>query len=126
MSLRRRYSHLQVLADFHQCATPHRYLQDPSVIKRVLQDAVRQSGMRIITSLFHQFGSQGRGVTGLFVVAESHLVIHTWPERNLLNLDVFFCNLTKNNERKAQQVLARLVKLYRPTRIIKKVIRHRL
>jgi S-adenosylmethionine/arginine decarboxylase-like enzyme len=82
--------------------------------------------MEVITGLVHQFGSQGRGVTGVFVVAESHLIIHTWPESNSVNLDIFFCNFTKNNERKAQQVLARLVKLYRPTRIIKKVIRHRL
>lgn len=124
--VRRVRPHLQLLVDFYQCAAPKQYLQNPTVIKRIFQDAVLRSGMEIIDSLFHQFARQGRGITGVFIVAESHLIVHTWPERNLLNLDIFFCNFNKNNERKAHQAVRRLVELYRPRRIAKRAIRHAL
>ena len=81
--------------------------------------------MTIVGRLVHQFESQGRGVTAVFVVAESHLVVHTWPESNLVNLDVFFCNFTRNNERQARRLLKRLADLYRPRQIVRHTIRHR-
>jgi len=65
-------------------------------------------------------------VTGVFIVAESHLIIHTWPERNLVHLDIFFCSFNQDNERKAHQVVRRLAALYQPRRLAKRTARHTL
>ncbi|OHA08520.1 MAG: hypothetical protein A3B37_00265 [Candidatus Sungbacteria bacterium RIFCSPLOWO2_01_FULL_59_16] len=57
------------------------------------------------------------GITGVVIVSESHLTIHTWPERRFVNLDVFFCNYTRDNTRKARAVFAEFKKMYRPRRM---------
>jgi S-adenosylmethionine decarboxylase proenzyme len=126
MPARRLPPHLQLIVDFHGCRTQKRYLQNPVALRRTLGQAIAQSGMEIVGHLTHQFAAQGRGVTAVFIVAESHVVVHTWPETGLVNLDIFFCNFTRNNKQKARRVLRRLAALCRPRRIVKQVIRHRL
>ena len=56
-----------------------------------------------VGSLFHSFG-EGGGVTGVVVLAESHLSIHTWPEAGYVTLDVYVCNYSTDNRPKAQQL----------------------
>ena len=55
----------------------------------LLQTAAAYSGAKIIGKQFHQFEPQG--VTGFLLLAESHISIHTWPEENLITLDIFTC-----------------------------------
>lgn len=59
-------------------------------IEHSLQDAVRESGATAIFSQFHQFGV-GQGVTGVILLQESHISIHTWPEHGFAAVDVFMC-----------------------------------
>jgi S-adenosylmethionine decarboxylase len=67
---------------------PH--LDDAKLIRRALRLAVTASGARLIRLQLHHFGPQ-RGVTGVALLAESHLSIHTWPERRYAALDIFMC-----------------------------------
>ncbi len=53
-------------------------------------EAANKASATIIKSVFHKFSPQG--VTGVVVVAESHLAIHTWPEHNYAAVDFFTCN----------------------------------
>jgi len=46
--------------------------------------------VRLIRMQLHHFG-RGRGVTGVALLAESHISIHTWPERRYAALDIFMC-----------------------------------
>jgi hypothetical protein len=57
-------------------------LDDVAHIRRALRRAVAGSGVRLIRLQLHHFGA-GRGVTGVALLAESHISIHTWPERHL-------------------------------------------
>ncbi len=123
MSQHRR-PHLQVLVDFYHCAVGPQALQHSTGIRHTLREAIQKSGMRIVDSLFHRFAGQGQGVTGVFIVAESHLIVHTWPEHRFLTLDIFFCNATGSNERKAQHAVRWLVAHYRPRWITTRRIRH--
>ena len=50
----------------------------------------------------------------MVVLAESHLSIHTWPEKRFVTLDVFVCNLNCDNRAKARQLFATLVALFQP------------
>ena len=79
---------LHILMEFHECE-PQR-LDDLTLLKTTMSEAAIASGATIIKSVFHQFSPQG--VTGVVVVAESHLAIHTWPERNYAAVDYFTCN----------------------------------
>jgi S-adenosylmethionine decarboxylase len=65
-------------------------LDDAALIRRALRRAVEASGARLIRLQLHHFGP-GRGVTGVALLAESHLSIHTWPERRYAALDIFMC-----------------------------------
>jgi S-adenosylmethionine decarboxylase len=65
-------------------------LDDPGLIDRTLCAGAIAAGATILHSHFHHFTPNG-GVSGVVVLAESHISIHTWPERNFAALDVFMC-----------------------------------
>lgn len=65
-------------------------LTDPPVIEQALGDAARAAGARILHVHLHQFAETG-GVSGVIVLAESHICIHTWPERGFAAIDIFMC-----------------------------------
>ncbi len=65
-------------------------LGDPALIDRVLCDAAVCAGATILHSHFHHFTPNG-GVSGVVVLAESHISIHTWPERSFAAIDIFMC-----------------------------------
>lgn len=64
-------------------------LDDVDRIGRYMLEAARVAGATIVSSSFHRFAPQG--VSGVVVIAESHLAIHTWPELGYVALDVFSC-----------------------------------
>jgi S-adenosylmethionine decarboxylase len=65
-------------------------LDSPELIDKTLCDGALAAGATILHSHFHHFSPNG-GVSGVVVLAESHISIHTWPERNFAALDVFMC-----------------------------------
>lgn len=65
-------------------------LDDPAHIDEVLREAAIATGATILHGHFHHFSPNG-GVSGVLVLAESHVSIHTWPERNFAALDIFVC-----------------------------------
>ncbi|KQQ32826.1 S-adenosylmethionine decarboxylase proenzyme [Duganella sp. Leaf126] len=56
----------------------------------LLRTAAGAAGARVLHSHFHGFGD-GQGVTGVVLLAESHISIHTWPECGFAALDIFMC-----------------------------------
>lgn len=65
-------------------------LTEPDQIKRALQNAALAAGATILSGSFHKFGGHG-GVTGVLLLAESHISIHTWPEKSYAAIDIFMC-----------------------------------
>jgi len=65
-------------------------LDDPETIERALRDAAVAAGATILHGHFHHF-SPNSGVSGVLVLAESHISIHTWPERDFAAIDIFMC-----------------------------------
>ena len=64
-------------------------LGDVKRIKEVIRRAASQAGATIIEVLCHEFSPSG--VTGVALLAESHLTIHTWPEQGYAAADIFTC-----------------------------------
>jgi len=65
-------------------------LGDPDLIDSTLREAALAAGATILHSHFHHFSPNG-GVSGVVVLAESHISIHTWPERDFAAIDIFMC-----------------------------------
>ncbi|MES2152470.1 MAG: adenosylmethionine decarboxylase [Pseudomonadota bacterium] len=77
-----------LLADFYGVEAAR--LLDPAQIDAMLRAAALAAGARILHSHFHSFG-KGLGVTGVLLLAESHISIHTWPEFGFAAADIFMC-----------------------------------
>lgn len=82
------------------------WLQDAVAIEELLRQAAQAAQAHILTSHFHTFGGNG-GVTGVLLLAESHISIHTWPEHHYAAIDIFMCGqlLTKAAVAKLQKLL---------------------
>jgi len=79
-----------LIAEYADCAEGT--LTDPGFLEKCMLEAVRKSGATIVRSVFHQYAPQG--VSGVVVIAESHMSIHTWPEYNYAAVDFFTCGQT--------------------------------
>ncbi len=76
-----------ILAEVYGC--DHEILNSPQMIEKILVDAALKAGAEIREVAFHKFAPQG--VSGVVIISESHLAIHTWPEIGYAALDVFTC-----------------------------------
>lgn len=77
-------------------------LDDARLIEEHMNKAAQAAGATIIQSVFHQFSPQG--VSGVVVIAESHISIHTWPEYGYAAVDFFTCGESVD-PRKAQEYM---------------------
>ncbi|MCH2037495.1 MAG: adenosylmethionine decarboxylase [Rickettsiales bacterium] len=66
------------------------HLEEEDYIKHALEEAAKVCGATVIGTKLHKFGGKG-GITGVVMLAESHITIHTWPERSYIALDIFMC-----------------------------------
>lgn len=76
-----------ILVEFMGC-DPH-IMNDVSSIERDMVGAAQKAGATVINSTFHHFSPYG--VSGVVVIQESHLAIHTWPEYGYAAVDLFTC-----------------------------------
>ncbi len=93
---------LHLLVDFFGSSAST--LCDQALIERLLLEGARCAGATILQCHVHSFGS-GEGVTGVALLAESHLSIHTWPELGFAAADIFMCG--DSQPRLALEVLDR-------------------
>lgn len=70
------------------------HLDDLVLIEQTLQECVKAADATLLDIQLHHFGP-GHGVTGVALLAESHISIHTWPERAFAAVDIFMCGETK-------------------------------
>ncbi len=78
------------LFDLWEC-DPAR-ISNRDLLREALLEVIQQHNGTIVEQVFHQFSPHG--VTGVIVLAESHLAIHTWPEHAFAALDLFTCSAT--------------------------------
>jgi len=112
---------LHLTADLRHCAPGNPALTDADALRQLCLRAVADNGLQAVGELFHRFPEPG-GVTGVVLLAESHLAVHTWPELGVVTLDVYVCNLHGDHSAKAEALMARLQDTFAATQ----VERHRL
>lgn len=77
----------QLLLELYECNG--RNLRDASFVKRVIVQACIRTAVTLVETVFYQFSNGG--ITGAALIAESHVTVHTWPERGYAAVDVFTC-----------------------------------
>ena len=112
---------LHIIADLYNCRNSE-LLVSSDKLRDLCINACTDSGLTVLGQHFYQFdgmdGTQNGGSTGAVVLAESHLAIHTWPERDGATLDVYVCNFTADNTAKAEQVYSTLLKALEPSDVL--------
>jgi len=116
---------LHVLADFFDCRCDESLFSDSVFLRKKMKQVISGVGFTAITSVFHRFKGGG-GVSGVYILAESHCAIHTWPEKRSVGFDLFFCNYTKDNSKKALRAFNNLRAIFKPRRFIKRELRRNL
>jgi S-adenosylmethionine decarboxylase proenzyme len=83
------YTHLgqHVLAEFFEC-DPN-VLNNVSIIEKLMVESALECGATIVQKCFHMFNPYG--VSGVVIISESHIAIHTWPELGYAAVDLFTC-----------------------------------
>ena len=76
-----------VLAEIYEADS--NILNNETLIQNIMVEAAIQAKATVINSVFHKFSPYG--VSGVVIIAESHLSIHTWPEHKYAALDFFTC-----------------------------------
>jgi len=85
-------------------------------MRPAVERVVRESGLNAISSSYHQF--EPFGVTCVYLLTESHLAIHTWPEVNYMAVDIFSCD----REGKARKAFELLKREFSPKKVKVRVI----
>lgn len=80
----------QILVELYDCDRD--LLNDQEFIHTAMIDAVEKAKATIVASTFHHFSPHG--VSGVVVIAESHVSVHSWPEYGYAAVDVFTCGET--------------------------------
>ncbi|MBC7625284.1 MAG: adenosylmethionine decarboxylase [Aeromicrobium sp.] len=108
---------LHIIADLYNCPKSN-YLTSANALQQLCLKACETAGLSILGEHFYQFDSfddvQVGGATGAIVLAESHLAIHTWPERDGATLDVYVCNVTGDNSARAESLYDSLISALKP------------
>jgi S-adenosylmethionine decarboxylase len=83
-----------ILADFHGVQVA--LLKNVHALEIYIREAAACSGATVLSCHFHRFG-EGQGVSGVAILAESHISIHTWPELEFAALDIYMCGTLDPN-----------------------------
>ncbi|MBU1358048.1 MAG: adenosylmethionine decarboxylase [Gammaproteobacteria bacterium] len=108
---------LHLTADLRDCRCATAWLTDAEQVGSACVEAARTAGLHVVGQLFHEFPATPEGpggVTAAVLLAESHLCVHTWPERCCVTLDVYVCNFGGDHSAKAAAVLETLEALFMP------------
>jgi len=104
---------LHILSELYACERLYKY--DKQILSAKVSQLIRDCHLTELGSLYHEF--EGGGITAIIALAESHIAIHTWPERAYVTLEVFVCNYTQDNTGAAHQIHDSLVEMLAPGRI---------
>lgn len=103
---------IHLIADLYHCQCKTEILTELTALEPQIVAAVEQAKMQVVGVRFHQF--EPNGVTGVVLLPESHVAVHTWPEQGYVTLDVYVCNHTGENRAKAEQLFDYLIALFAP------------
>jgi len=120
---------LHLTADLRDCPVQRRVMTEPEALRDLCLTAVRAAGLTVVGELFHRFAAapgaaagEPAGITGVVLLAESHLAVHTWPEIASVTLDAYVCNLGADNSARAHALIDTLIAAFAPGHVERHVL----
>jgi S-adenosylmethionine decarboxylase len=108
---------LHLTADLYRCRCDPAWLTDAERLGAWCLAAVESVGLEAVQHLFHTFRATDQGpggVTATVLLAESHICLHTWPEKKAVTADVYVCNFSGDHSAKARGLMVALVQRFQP------------
>jgi S-adenosylmethionine decarboxylase len=104
---KQKYAGIHLIVEFWN----GKIIEDPKKIKQILIEAAKRAKNTPLEVTIHKFSP--RGITGVVLLEESHIALHSWPEINYIAIDIFTCG-EKSMPHKA---LAYFKKVFKPKRV---------
>ncbi|MAJ81308.1 MAG: adenosylmethionine decarboxylase [Legionellales bacterium] len=101
------YAGQHIIVDFYNA----KHLTEISIIEKAFRQAIKAANATLLHIHLHHF-TPNDGVSGVAVLAESHISVHTWPERHFAAFDIFMCG-----DAKPLLALEELKKVFLPERV---------
>lgn len=108
---------LHLTADLNQCSCSRELLIEADKLADLCRRHTVGVGLTLVDEkwfTFPDYEGEPGGVTGMLLLAESHLAVHTWPEQSGVTLDVYVCNFTCDNSGRAEQLMVGLIAAFQP------------
>ncbi len=105
-----------VLAEYYGCDPAK--IDDPKYLSSLFEGAARASNATVIKTMLHKFSPQG--VSGVVILAESHLAVHTWPEHGYAAVEIFTCGDHTTPEEGIKYILENLKPKHHEVRVIER------
>lgn len=102
----------QWVGELHDCACTPELLARSGALEALCRKAAEDSGLTPLDTTFHQF--EPGGATGVMVLEDSHLAVHTWPERGFVSIDLYVCNGEDDNRPKGESLFDSLHAAFQP------------
>lgn len=87
-----------------------------NLLENLISSLLKKNNLTQLWNYYHTF-SKNNEITCVVALAESHISIHTWPEKKYISLDIFVCNLWEDNSIKAKNVYKELIDFFNPKNI---------
>ena len=101
-----------MLVDMH--GVQAKLLADEQLLVELLVNSLHEAGFNVISHFSHKFPGDQSGVTAMALLSESHAAFHSYPEYEVLAMDIFSCGSAN-----LEEVLRAIVAALRPTRVAK-------
>src|SRR5436189_621638 len=111
---------LHLIGDLTGCRCDPQLLLEGEKFRAKCVELVEASGLTAVGVSFHQF--EGSGFTGCLVLAESHLAVHAWPERQGLTLDVYVCNHSADHSARARALFEAIIAHFEPGEVARQEV----
>lgn len=108
---------LHLTADLHNCRCDTAWMTDATQLGDWCVRTVSSTGLQPVNQLFHAFPATADGpggITATVLLAESHLCVHTWPEKKAVTLDVYVCNFGADHSAKARLLMDLMLARFAP------------
>ena len=106
---------MHIVAEFS--GIERKKLEDVTIVEAIMNKVASEAKLNVIHKISHQFKPSGASI--IYMISESHISIHTWPEHNYAAVDIFTCG-EEGNAEDAYKVFVRELK---PKKIRRKIFR---
>lgn len=110
---------VEFIGDLKKCNNIYLRKLRKEALRKTVSKLIKKYMLTELGSYYHQFDI---GVTGVVALAESHITFHTWSEKQYVSLNIFVCNYSTDNTKKAKSLFNELVNLFGSKIIEKKEI----